>query len=238
MVCSASFDMSATAGPPISRTWNRHDAGPSTRTMWWNTSRAITPGCSLPTRSTRVVCGTRSETFSMREGLEHVATQAHGQRAEGAELADVPVEMHGEGARRGVAHFGRHLVADALPLVELHVVDRGPLARALVQLFFGRRDRRDHVVDEDAEALGLGHLGDAEVVLQLLEDHVGVAGKVVGQHEVGLGHDLVAGVHERQAGRAREDLFRDREAHGDWFRKRYRRRGFSRPSAGRASPGS
>ena len=45
-------------GPHSSTALKAHDAGPSTRTMWWKTSRAITPGCRVPVSSIRTVAGT------------------------------------------------------------------------------------------------------------------------------------------------------------------------------------
>ncbi|MCY1536842.1 hypothetical protein D9M68_723140 [compost metagenome] len=50
--------MASITGPHNSTTLKRHEAGPITRTMWWNTSRAITPGCSVPVSSTFTVAGT------------------------------------------------------------------------------------------------------------------------------------------------------------------------------------
>ena len=124
------------------------------------------------------------------------------------------VEMDDEGARRRIADFGCHLMADALALIERDIVLRAPLAGADMEFLLLRRRHRHHVIDEDAEALGLGDLVDAELLLHLLEIDVGVAGKIVGKHEVGLGHDLVPCPDSRKAGGAGEDFLRDRVSHG------------------------
>ena len=65
------------------------------------------------------------------------------------------VEVDDEGARRGIAELGRHLVADALALVHRNALLGAPGAGAAVQFLFLRRRRRHHVVDEEDEALGL-----------------------------------------------------------------------------------
>jgi hypothetical protein len=100
------------------------------------------------------VGGTRHRQRGRHIGLEHALARAEGIGAEGAELADVAVEVHDEGAGRGIAQLGRHLVADALALVHRHALLGAPVARDAVQLFFLGRGRRHHVVDEEHEALG------------------------------------------------------------------------------------
>ena len=70
MVWRPSSEIAPSAGPPSSSTWKRQERGPSTRTRWWKTSRAMTPGLSAPVRFTRVVSGTvksiRSRTKASR----------------------------------------------------------------------------------------------------------------------------------------------------------------------------
>jgi hypothetical protein len=152
---------------------------------------------------TRTVCGS----------FQDIAPDAHRERAEGAELADMAVEVHDERAGRRVADLAGDLMADALALEQRHVVLGAPFACADVQLFLLRRGRRDHVVDEDGVAVGLGDALDAELLLHLPEVDVGIAGEVIGDHIVGLRHDLVASLDDRQAGDPRQDLFRDRVTH-------------------------
>ena len=82
-----------------------------------------------------------------------------------------------------------------------------------MQLLLGGGGHRNHVIDEDGEALRLGQAVDAEVFLHLLEDHVGVPGEIVDDHEVGLGHDFVAGPHGWLAGHPRQNLLDHGVAH-------------------------
>ena len=121
--------------------------------------------------------------------------------------------MHHEGTGRGVAQLGRDLVADALALVDRHVVLLAPTAGALVQVFFGRRGGRDHVVDEQRIPVGFGDLLDAELFLHLAEDHVGVAREIVSDHEIRFCEQVIAGPHFGFARHAGEDLFGYGEAH-------------------------
>ena len=65
MVWRPSMLMASITGPHSSTTLKRHEAGPSTRTMWWKTSRAMTPGCSVPVSSMRTVAGTVRAIFSV-----------------------------------------------------------------------------------------------------------------------------------------------------------------------------
>ena len=149
------------------------------------------------------------------EGLQQLRVDADGERAEGAELRDVAVEVDDEAAGHGVAGFRRHLMADALALVKPDAVLRAPGAGDDVQLLLPGRVGRHHVVDEEGEALRLGDALDAELLLHLPEDEVEIAGEVVAQHVVGLDLDFRAGRHRRaRPARAPHDLFRDRVAHG------------------------
>ena len=149
------------------------------------------------------------------EGLQELRVDADGQRAEGAELRDVAVEVHDEAAGHGIARLRRHLVADAFALVEPDAVLRAPGAGDDVELLLFGRVGGDHVVDEEGVALRLRHALDAELLLHLLEDEVEIAGEVVAQHVVGLDLDFRAGRyrHARPAC-APHDLFGDRVAHG------------------------
>ena len=147
------------------------------------------------------------------EGLQEMAAHADGQRAVGAELGDMAVEMHDEGARRGVAELGRNLMADPFALVDRHALFRAPVAGHLVKLFLLRGHRGHHVVDEEGEALGIDHLVDPEVLLHLAEDDVGVAREVVGDDEIRPRLDLLSGAHPLPAGGPCQDLFRDCGAH-------------------------
>ena len=139
---------------------------------------------------------------------------ADGEGAEGAELRDVPVEVDDEAAGHGITGLRRHLMADALALVEPDAVLRAPGAGDDVQLLLLGRVGGHHVVDEEGETLRLGDAVDAELLLHLLEDEVEIAGEVVAQHVVGLDLDLGAGRHRRaRPARTPHDLFRDRVAH-------------------------
>jgi hypothetical protein len=121
--------------------------------------------------------------------------------------------MASEGARRGVAQLGRHLVADAFALVHRHALFLAPGAGDLVQLFFLWGGGRDHVVDEEHEALGAGHLVHAELLAGFLEEHVGVAGEVVGNHEIGPGQHFLAGANAGKPGHAGQDFLGHRLGH-------------------------
>ena len=147
------------------------------------------------------------------ESFQDVAAQTDGQRAEGAKLADVPIKMHDECAGTGIAEFGGDLMSDAAPLIQRDILFPAPVARLDVEFFFLSCRDRDHVVDENGEAIRLGNPLDAEILFHLLENDIGVAGKVIHHDEVRLGHHLVAGTHEGLAGDARQDFFCQRIAH-------------------------
>ena len=132
------------------------------------------------------------------EGLQELCVDADGERAEGAELRDVAVEVDDEAAGHGVAGLRRHLMTDALALVELDAVLRAPGAGDDVQLLLIGGVRRDHVVDEEGEAFPASATRSIpKLLLHLLEDEVEIAGEVVAQHVVGLDLDLGAGRHRR-----------------------------------------
>jgi hypothetical protein len=58
IVCRPSMLIASITGPASSTALKAHDDGPITRTRWWNTSRAITPGCSVPVMTIFTVGGT------------------------------------------------------------------------------------------------------------------------------------------------------------------------------------
>ena len=60
MVCRPSMLMASITGPASSTALKAQDDGPSTRTRWWNTSRAITPDCRVPVMTIFTVGGTVS----------------------------------------------------------------------------------------------------------------------------------------------------------------------------------
>ena len=124
------------------------------------------------------------------------------------------VEMDCKGPWGGVAEFRRDLVPDAFALVDRHTLCLAPGPRHLVQLLFLRRRRRDHVVDEQNETLWTRHLLDAELLARLLEEHVRVTRKVVGDDEVWLGEDVVTGLHAHATRGTGKDLFGHRLWHG------------------------
>ena len=114
--------------------------------------------------------------------------------------------MHDEGAGRGIAELGRHLMPDALSLMHRHALLGAPGACDAVQLFFLGGGRRHHVVDEQHEALGPFDLVHAELLARFAEEDIGVAGEVVADDEVGARLNLVTGLHEGPSAGAGEDL--------------------------------
>ena len=109
------------------------------------------------------------------------------------------IKMHDKRARRGIAKLGTELMPDAATLIQRHFVVTAPFAGLDVQQFLGGRRHRHQVVDEDRITLGLGDLLDAEILLHLAEDHIGVAREIIHNDEVRLGHHLVASAHARTA---------------------------------------
>ena len=63
-VCRPSTLIASITGPHSSTALKAQDDAPSTRTRWWNTSRAITPACSAPVSTILMVGGTRSAMVS------------------------------------------------------------------------------------------------------------------------------------------------------------------------------
>ena len=106
--------------------------------------------------------------------FEQVAANPHRQGSECAQLADVPVEMHHECAGNRIADFGSHLMADTLAFEQRHVVLRAPFAGADMKFLFLGGGGGHHVIDEHGEI------------------QIGVSGKIIGRHVVGLGHHLIA----------------------------------------------
>ena len=151
------------------------------------------------------VPGTLIARSSLTKASSTPLRAADRQRAEGAELGDMAVEVHRKRARRRVAQLGRDLVPDALALVHRHALFGAPFARHLMQLLFLRSGGRNHVVDEQRETLGPCHLVDADLT-RLLEEHIGIAREVVGDHEVGLGKDFFAGLDATASAGPGEDL--------------------------------
>ena len=124
------------------------------------------------------------------------------------------VEMHDEGARRSIARFGRHLMADALALVQPDTVRLAPGTRDHMKLLFIGRCGRYHMVDKKSETIRLGDPLDTELLFYLLENQIKIAGEIVAQYIVGLDLDLAARRH-RRAGRcgASQYLLGNRIAH-------------------------
>jgi len=79
------------------------------------------------------------------------------------------------------------LMANAFSLIHRNVIECAPIARVLMQLFFLRRHRRDHVVNEQSVPARVLHTCESKLIFHLFEDDIGVAGKVVGHHKIGLG---------------------------------------------------
>ncbi len=121
--------------------------------------------------------------------------------------------MHHKGTRHGVPYLSRDLVADTAPLVQRNAIVGAPLACPDMQLLLLRSCCGDHVVDEDGVAIGLGDALDTKLLFHLPEIDIRIARKVVGDHEVRLGHNLVPGLDRRLARHSRQDLFGDRVAH-------------------------
>ena len=151
------------------------------------------------------------------EGFEQVAAHAHGERAEGAHLRHMTVEMDHKGAGCRIPQLRGDVVTDAQALVHRHAVLLAPVPGVLVQVFFLGRDGRNHVVDKERKAFRFGHLVDTEVLFHLLEDDIGVAGKVVGDHEVGPGADLIARCNRGEARCPSQNFFGDGRTHARTF---------------------
>ena len=111
------------------------------------------------------------------EGLEQVAAHAHGERAEGAHLGHMTVEMDHKGAGCRIPQLGGDVVTYAQALVHRDAVLLAPVPGVLVQVFFLGRDGRNHVVDKERKPFRFGHLVDTEVLFHLLEDDIGIAGE-------------------------------------------------------------
>ena len=107
------------------------------------------------------------------------------------------VEVHDEGARRRIARFGRHLMADTLALMQPHTVRLAPSTRDDMEFLFIGRGGRHHMVDKKSETIRLGDPLDTELLFYLLENQIEIARKIVTQHIVRLDLDLTARRHRR-----------------------------------------
>ena len=118
MVWRPSSEMSPSAGPPSSSTWEAAGAGAEhahqmVKDVPRHHAGAERAGEVHP-RGLR-----HGEVDPLAdEGLQQLCVDADGERAEGAELRHVAVKVDHEAARHGVAGLGRDLVADPLALVE------------------------------------------------------------------------------------------------------------------------
>ncbi|WP_449220041.1 hypothetical protein [Tistrella mobilis] len=82
-----------------------------------------------------------------------------------------------------------------------------------MKLFFFRRCRRNHVVDEDGEAGGIVDMLNTEIIPHLTEDDIGISRKIICNHEIGSGLDFISGPNMAATGCPRENLLRERVAH-------------------------
>ena len=156
--------------------------------------------------------------FVAHEGLDEIAAHAECKSAVRAKLADVAVVMHHQSPGGGIPLFRRDLVADALAVEDIDFVRVAPAACFLVQCLGGRVVGRHEVVDEDAEALGIGHGIDLEL-LHLPEEHRRRHRKIVGEDEIRTNHQLVARPDRGQPGCAGEDFLGQGMAHGHRLRR-------------------
>jgi len=123
------------------------------------------------------------------------------------------VKMHRKSAGCGVAKLCRYLVADALALMHGNPLGRAPVAGDLMHFFFLGRGGGHHVVNKKHKALGAGDLLHAKLFLGLAEKDVRVARKVVGDHEIGPGQNLITGFDAAATGHAGQNFFGHRLRH-------------------------
>ncbi|WP_372074386.1 hypothetical protein P7L75_16780 [Tistrella mobilis] len=82
-----------------------------------------------------------------------------------------------------------------------------------MKLFFLRRGRRNHVVDEDGKAGWIIDTLYTEIIPHLTEDHIGITGKIIRDNEIGASLDFVSGPNMIATRGPRENLLRERVAH-------------------------